>query len=104
MSSTVQSQVIAGLIVGLVIIVLTWLGRRVAKSFAADIKATVKTEVERNTAPIIAQFSNNGGKSLKDAVDRLDDKLDDVREMTQAQGKVLGEHIAYHKGQESARA
>ena len=98
MSVSVQSQVIAGLIVGLVIIVLTWLGRRIARSFAADIKETVKKE----TAPIIAQFSNNGGNSLKDAIDRLDGKLDAVKDMTQAQGKVLGEHIAFHKGQESA--
>lgn len=101
MSQTVQSQVIAGLIVLVVGAIVTWVVRRVARSFATDIKETVKSEVEKNTAPIIAQFSNNGGKTFKDAVDRLEIKLEDVKGMTQEQGKVLGEHIAFHKGQES---
>lgn len=101
MSQTVQSQVIAGLIVLVVGAIVTWVVRRVARSFANDIKETVKSEVEKNTAPIIAQFSNNGGKTFKDAVDRLEIKLEDVKGMTQEQGKVLGEHIAFHKGQES---
>ena len=116
MSQTVQAQVIAGLIVGLVLIVGGWVFRSIIRSVGDDIKKSVvndltqviDSKVTEKTKPILDQFANNGGKTMKDAVDRLErgqvkqaDELAEVKDMTTNNGKVLGEHIAFHKGQES---
>ncbi len=112
----VDTQVIAGLIVGVVLLVGGWLIRRIVRSVGDDIKQSVITtltqvideKVTEKTSPILDQFYRNGGSTLKDGMDRLEKgqqtqagELAQVKDMTTAQGKVLGEHIAFHKGQES---
>ncbi len=115
-ASVVDTQVIAGLIVGAILLVGGWLIRKVVKGVGDDIKTSVITsltvvidsKVTEKTKPILDQFAANGGKTLKDGIDRLErgqekqaGELSEVKDMTVNQGKVLGEHIAFHKGQES---
>lgn len=99
--------------------VLGWIGKRLLRAVGDDIKASVvddlrdfiKTNITETTKPILDQFSKNGGSTLKDGQDRLEKgqqeqakALTQVKDMVQSQGKTLGEHIAYHKGQESKTA
>lgn len=115
-ASVVDAQVLAGIIVGVVLLVGGWLIRKVVKGVGDDIKTSVITsltvvidsKVTEKTKPILDQFAANGGKTLKDGIDRLErgqekqaNELSEVKDMTLNQGKVLGEHIAFHKGQES---
>jgi hypothetical protein len=83
-------------------------GDDIKRSVVTDLTDVIDAKISEKTKPILDQFANNGGKTMKDATDRLERgqvkqaaELSEVKEMTQEQGKVLGEHIAFHKGQES---
>ena len=118
-SGDIPAQIFDGVIVGIILLVGGWIVRRMFRSIGDDIKTSVISEltsvidnkVTEKTAPIIAQFANNGGKTMKDGIDRLErgqakqaGELQEVKDMTQRQGTVLGEHIAFHKGSESRPA
>jgi len=115
-SGDIPAQIFDGVIVGIILLVGGWIVRRMFKSIGDDIKTSVISEltsvidnkVTEKTKPILDQFAANGGKTLKDGIDRLErgqekqaSDLSEVKDMTVSQGKVLGEHIAFHKGQES---
>lgn len=116
MTSVVISQVIAGCIVGVILLAVPWLIRRIAKSMADDIKSSivasmtsiVQEKVNGATAPILSQFGKNGGSTLKDGQDRIEVavkqqalEIEQVKQMTQTVTATLGEHISFHMGQES---
>jgi len=49
----------------------------------------------------MAEFKPNSGSSLKDALNRIEDKLDDINAHVHEVDMELRAHIGFHKGKES---
>jgi hypothetical protein len=79
--------------------------KRVIKSVGNDFDDRVDAKLEKKLdekldeklKPIKEQFGNNGGKSLRDAVDATRSDVAKVKSGLEA-------HVAFHRGQESVRA
>lgn len=85
--ATLTLGVVEAIVGSAVLWLIVFLARSVRRGANADISEVVGKQVQLYTAPIMEQFRNNGGSSLRDRVDSIDKKLES--------------HIAYHKGQES---
>jgi len=51
----------------------------------------------------MAEFKPNSGSSLKDALNRIESKLDDINAHVHEVDMELRSHISFHKGRDEAR-
>jgi len=52
----------------------------------------------------MAEFKPNSGSSLKDAINRIEAKLDSIDDRVNKVDMELTSHISYHKGKESGES
>jgi hypothetical protein len=50
---------------------------------------------------LMAEFKPNHGSSLKDALNRIEEKLDDINARVYEVDSELRSHISYHKGRDA---
>jgi len=50
---------------------------------------------------LMAEFKPNHGSSLKDALNRIEEKLDDINARVYEVDSELRSHISFHKGRDS---
>jgi len=53
---------------------------------------------------LMAEFKPNSGSSLKDAMNRIEAKLDSIDDRVNKVDMELTSHISYHKGKESGES
>jgi len=84
----VQFLASAGFVIGFVWAIIRWIHNLLVRSVGEQLTAEIG-EIKKQTVP-------NGGGSLRDAIDRIEKKLDTLEnEVTR--------HLGYHEGMEASK-
>jgi hypothetical protein len=80
------------------IIASIWTVLKVAHRFWVKTIAEQVSDIQADNKAMLAETRNNGGSSMRDAIDRIEDNQKGMQSALTELGEGLARHLGYHEG------